>query len=80
MTSQIYVCAALLDEEVCLFDLNSAQYLNLNSTGSAIWDLLEEPTELEQIVDALVAKYSIDRHQCLEDTKSFIEGSVAQGF
>ena len=39
------VCAAELDGEICLFEPVKAEYLNLNSTGSAIWNLLEEPGE-----------------------------------
>ena len=80
LSRNMAVCAAMLDGEICLFDPDNAQYLNLNSTGSAIWELLEEPMELEQIVDNLITKYSIERNKCLEETKLFVEASLKQGF
>lgn len=80
LSRNIAVCAALLDGEICLFDPENAHYLNLNSTGSAIWELLEEPMELEQLVDKLVARYSIEKNKCLVETKLFIEASLEQGF
>lgn len=44
------VCAAELDGELCLFHPVTAQYLNLNATGSAIWRLLEQPFSREALV------------------------------
>ena len=48
------VCAAELDGEVCLFHPETAQYLNLNATASAIWRLLEQPLSRNALVTALV--------------------------
>ena len=49
------VCAAELDGEVCLFQPETAQYLNLNPTASAIWRLLENPLSRDALVTALMA-------------------------
>jgi hypothetical protein len=55
------VCAAELDGEICLFEPVKAEYLNLNATGSAIWNLLEQPTEVEQLLTALQSSYALKR-------------------
>ena len=74
------ICATELDGEICLFDPDRAEYLNLNSTGSAIWNILEEPMPFDRLIKLLVQKYSVDIHQCKDDASLFIEASVAQGF
>jgi hypothetical protein len=38
---------------VCLFNLENAEYLNLNATGSCIWTLLETPSSLEDLIGNL---------------------------
>ena len=50
------VCAAELDGEICLFEPVRAEYLNLNATGSVIWNLLEQPPEVEQLLTALQSR------------------------
>ena len=70
------VCAAELDGEICLFEPINAEYLNLNATGSAIWNLLEQATELDQIVTALQKTYAVDPHTCREETEAFISEAV----
>ena len=47
------VCAAELDGEICLFEPVQAEYFNLNSTGSAIWNLLEQPAEVAAVLNRL---------------------------
>ena len=41
------VCSALLDKDWCLFIPSTASYINLNSTGSFLWELLEETDDLD---------------------------------
>lgn len=73
------VCAAELDSEICLFEPIKAEYLNLNSTGSAIWNLLEEPTELEPLLAALQSRYAVDAATCRQDTETFIDEALKRG-
>ena len=73
------VCAAELDGEICLFDPVKAEYLNLNSTGSAIWNLLEQPTKLEQLFTALQTRYNVDTEICRQETETFIYEALKSG-
>ena len=54
------ICAAELDGEMCLFNPEQAEYLNLNGTGSSIWNLLDAPAELEELICELQARYAVD--------------------
>ena len=73
------VCAAELDGEICLFEPEKAEYLNLNATGSAIWNMLEEPAEVEQLLAALHNRYSVDADTCRQETEAFISEALKRG-
>ena len=73
------VCAAELDGEICLFEPVKAEYLNLNETGSAIWNLLEEPKEIEYLLTELQKLYTIDETTCREDIEIFINLAIKRG-
>ena len=73
------VCAAELDGEICLFEPVKAEYLNLNETGSAIWNLLEEPKEIEYLLTELQKLYTIDETTCREDIEIFINRAIKRG-
>ena len=72
------ICAAELDGEVCLFNPENAQYLNLNSTGSSIWNLLEAPAELEELIFTLQARYAVDPETCRHETEVFVAEALKQ--
>ena len=71
------VCAAELDGEVCLFHPETAQYLNLNATGSAIWRLLEQPLSRDALVTALVASPEVEEALCRQETGTFLAEALA---
>ena len=73
------VCAAELDGEICLFEPVQAEYFNLNSTGSAIWNLLEQPAEVEQLLTALETLYNVDSSTCRQETEAFIAEALERG-
>jgi hypothetical protein len=73
------VCAAELDGEICLFEPVKAEYLNLNATGSAIWNLLEQPTELELLLTELQSRYAVDPSTCSQETDVFISEALKRG-
>ena len=47
--------------------------LSVNRTGSVIWDLLEQETDLEKLTDALAARYEIDRDTAKKDAEEFLD-------
>ena len=73
------VCAAELDGEICLFEPVKSEYLNLNSTGSAIWNLLEQPTELDHLLEALQSRYEVDLYTCRKQTEAFLCEAFKRG-
>ena len=73
------ICAAELDGEICLFNPHSAAYLNLNSTGSSIWNLLEAPTTLDDLISKLQVLYAVDVDTSRSETESFVAAALEKG-
>ena len=65
------VLSALLDQEWCLFVPSTSNYLNLNSTGSFLWELLEDTDDFNLIVKKVFENYDISIEDCKEKVKSF---------
>ncbi len=69
----------VLDGEAVLVDLEAGTSLGLNATGSFLWPLL--PTSsAEELADALVAEFEVDREQAGRDVQAFLELLRARGF
>ena len=73
------IIAANMDGEVVMMDIMSGKYYNLGTTGGAIWNLLESPKTLDELVDALTAKYDVDRATCKAQVEQFLKTGLERG-
>lgn len=46
--------------------------INLNETGAFLWKQLENGTDKEALIDALLAEYEVDREVAEKDVETFI--------
>ena len=72
------VYATELDGEVCLFHPETATYLNLNPTASAIWRLLDQPQNIDNLVTALLESHEVEEQQCRQETETFLAEALAE--
>ena len=72
------IISAVLDEDYCLFIPSTAMYLNLNSTGSFLWELLEETDDFNKIVEKVIETYNITVEDCREKLKKFFDYAETQ--
>ncbi|WP_416149850.1 lasso peptide biosynthesis PqqD family chaperone [Salipaludibacillus sp. HK11] len=62
-----------MDGEKVMLSINNGKYYNLGDIGGEIWELIEEPISIENLVSALISKYEIEKQQCEEHVLSFLE-------
>lgn len=67
------VNAALLDNETILMSTEGNRYFSLNSLGSYIWELLEKPRSLSDLVSAIQADYDVTEDQACQDATEFLD-------
>lgn len=60
-----------------LVDLNTI--ISLNDTGAFIWKQLENETEKEAVVAALLGEYDVTKEQAEKDVDSFIAKMTEAG-
>jgi hypothetical protein len=55
------------------------QYLRLNHTASRIWDLLEEPRSIEDVVAVLSTEFGISSSMCRDGVLPVLEALHQRG-
>ena len=61
-----------LDTELVMADLATGEYYGLESSGRRIWELLTQPTSLDNVCAQLTREYKVDRGQCEEEVAAFV--------
>ena len=61
-----------LGNELVMMDIDQGNYIGLNETGKAIWELLDEPTSVEALIKKLVSLYEISIDECRDDTLEYL--------
>ncbi|MBD8078929.1 PqqD family protein [Cellulosimicrobium arenosum] len=65
-----------IDGELVLLDLERSVYLTTNASGALLTKLLVEDRSLDDLADALVAQFEIQRDDALRDAQAFVDELV----
>lgn len=71
--------SASLSDGAVLLHLYTKRYFSLNETGSRIWSLLEQQASEEEIVDALVREYDVEKPEATRALSQLLGDLVAEG-
>jgi len=61
-----------IDEEVVMLSITNSEYYGLDKVGSRIWELLESPVSMKELVRMLLEEYDVSQEQCEIDTVTFL--------
>lgn len=70
---------ANMNGSAVMMDISTGKYFNLGQTGGRIWELLEQPVSLENLIRALTAEYDVSYDRCRADTLPFLQQLVDRG-
>jgi hypothetical protein len=73
LSRNIEIIDSQIDDETVMMDVEKGAYYGLNNIGSAIWDALEEPKTISNLIDVLTKKYEVSSEECEKDITPFIE-------
>ena len=62
-----------MDDEVVMMNIEKGEYYGLDEIGSRIWQIIENPVTLDELIQVLVEEYDVDRETCRIDVVVFIE-------
>jgi hypothetical protein len=64
--------------ETVLLDLDSEEFFGLDGVGARAFELFEEPRRLDDVVDALLTEYDVDRQTLLTDVTELATALVSR--
>ena len=73
------VATYLIDDETCLIDLQTGDAYFLDGTGGAIWELLEEPITVGELVGRLAELYATPAERISRDLGGYLDTLVSRG-
>jgi hypothetical protein len=62
-----------MGEEKVMLSVHNGKYYNLGEIGGRIWELIEKPVKIEQMVETLMSEYAVAQSECEQQVISFIE-------
>ena len=73
------VIAAEADQDLVMVSVATGYYYGLSDVAREIWDAIERPKRISDLIDDLTANYHIDSSSCKEQTLSFLEALLDEG-
>lgn len=64
---------------MAIVNFDNGVYYGLDRTGARIWNLLREPSTIEQLCDTLADVYDVDRSTLEADLRAFVRDLATQG-
>jgi hypothetical protein len=68
-----------VDGEKIILDLEGGIYFGLNPTGAQIWEAIQEPTPIGEVVAKVAGEYDVETEQCLEDVMALVQDLKKNG-
>ncbi|MDF1572513.1 MAG: PqqD family peptide modification chaperone [Bacteroidales bacterium] len=62
-----------IDEEIIMLNVNKGEYYALNDVASRIWEMIDTPVQVNDLLNKLIEEYEIDTQTCQQDTLRCLE-------
>jgi hypothetical protein len=71
--------ACTLNGEVALLDLDKSLYFGLQGVGAHIWNALQEPLSVDDIISMVLSNFDVTPEICRADVLKFLAGLQTAG-
>ena len=71
--------AASIDNDLVMMSVDKGEYYGITGVGSQVWEMLAEPTSVEDMTRHICAEYAVDETTCQTDIQSFVEEMLQLG-
>ncbi|KHE69229.1 lasso peptide biosynthesis PqqD family chaperone [Halobacillus sp. BBL2006] len=61
-----------MNGERVMLSIENGKYYNLGELGGEIWDLIEEPIPINQVIERLLYQYEVERNVCEVQVQNFL--------
>ena len=71
--------ATEIDNAVVMMSIEQGKYYGLDSVGSRIWQLLEQPRRITEVCAIIQDEFAVEHETCERDVLDFVGRLVAVG-
>lgn len=71
--------SADLEKEAVILNLKSGIYYGLDTVGAYIWNFIQEPKVVDDIVTALLTEYDVEPDRCKHDLLALLQKLAKEG-
>lgn len=68
-----------LGGETAMLDMKEGIYYGLNPMGTTIWELIQKPITIQEIIDKILDEYEVDEETCYTDLMELLDQMVENG-
>jgi hypothetical protein len=72
------IIAAEADQDLVMVSIANGSYYGVSDVARAIWDAIEHPKKVSDLIDDLTSTYNVDRSKCEEETLLFLGDLLAE--
>ena len=65
-----------LDDEVVMMSVEKGSYYGLDPVGARIWEFLESPKQVSEVVADLLEAYEVEKEVCERETITFLQSLI----
>ncbi len=73
------VIAAEADQDLIMVSIATGYYYGVSNVAREIWDAIERPKRVSDLVHDLITSYHIDPPSCEDQTLSFLKALLEEG-
>lgn len=67
-----------IGDEIVMMSMESGNYIGINEVGAVIWNKLEQPMTIKEVINYLLSIYDITEDACTEKTVKHIANMANQ--
>jgi hypothetical protein len=61
-----------IDGEIVMMSIDNSEYYGLDDIGSRIWELMENPILVDDLIGILLSEFEVEKNECISDTLDFL--------
>ena len=65
--------------EAAILDVKSGTYYGLNVIGARIWNLIQNPKQVKEVLGVLLAEYDVETDRCEKELLDLLQELEAKG-
>jgi len=71
--------STVLGDEAIILGLDDSMYYGLTATGARIWELLQTPRTVDEILTTITAEFAVDRDRAEADLQPLLADLQSRG-